>query len=202
MGEVWEAKYDGKSAIVKVMPNNPETAREVSITQQLSGMPHRIGPQVYSVFNGRNSVVLVMERLDGSLTEWLRTSPGPSERHVALDEIRALFQTLHGYKLYHADVHTDNIMHTRGPPFQWYLIDFGWTHGSGKLFPPLGWVDYGQIGNGGTNDSLLGRWLRDTLRLHRSRSATIHGKCKLTSRRARRTELPWNATLLKTASFL
>ena len=202
VGEVWEAKYDGKPAIVKVMPNNSETAREVSITQQLSDMPHRVGPRVYSIFKGRNSVVLVMERLDGSLTEWLRTSPGRAERRAALDEIRRLFQTLHGYKLYHADVHTGNIMHTGGPPLQWYLIDFGWTHGSGKLFPPLGWVDYSQIGKAGTNDSLLGRWLRDTLRLPRSRSATIPGECKLTFRRADARNFSGGPPRPKTARFL
>ena len=93
--------------------------------------------------------VLALERMDGSLDEWLRSGRTFEERRDAHSQLSDLFARLHSLGFYHADINEVNIMYralthntteSSGARYLWRLVDFGNAHTNASgAFPMRRW---------------------------------------------------------------
>ena len=100
---------------------------------------HGFGPKVFDTYRcaGAQQIVLKMERLDGTLTEWLDEHQDDRKACIQqLEECVRLFEAAKKAGLVNTDFHKGNIMFKQDSigAIRWFMIDHGRTIRSTPLY--------------------------------------------------------------------
>lgn len=116
--------------VVKISKFNKNTLGEVLISQIASDL--KIGPEIPEpvqmvVYNKKHYMIMIMEKMNGTLESLLRNSNISSEDKLdSLRSVEMLLKILHLNNICHQDLHLKNIMYKKiNNQYIIKLIDFG-----------------------------------------------------------------------------
>lgn len=122
-GTVYETcEKDECSYVAKIV--NKQNFKQKEIYNQMAAARHDLAPMIYEIWDCRNNVMLIMNKINGiTLNKFLRNNNNDETKRRVVQKVFTAIKQLNDIGILHNDLHSDNIMVREDESI--LFIDFG-----------------------------------------------------------------------------